>query len=174
MEIMKKYIKEIVAFAIGVLITSMAFLIFRNHQLTKEIIEVEKPVVKIKTEIVTKTDTIFKTITKPQYMTETIIRTDTIKQDTILPLRQRDYITSINTDSVSGEIYASVSGYNAVLDTLSYKLIIPTKTITNSVETQITKYKQKHWNFTVGVGAGYGVINRKADIFVGGVVGYSF
>lgn len=174
MEIMKKYIKEIVAFAIGVLITSMAFLIFRNHQLTKEIIEVEKPVVKIKTEIVTKTDTIFKTITKPQYMTETIIRTDTIKQDTILPLLQRDYITSINTDSVSGEIYASVSGYNAVLDTLSYKLIIPTKTITNSVETQITKYKQKHWNFTVGVGAGYGVINRKADIFVGGVVGYSF
>lgn len=171
---MKKYIKEIVAFAIGVLITSMAFLIFRNHQLTKEIIEVEKPVVKIKTEIVTKTDTIFKTITKPQYMTETIIRTDTIKQDTILPLLQRDYITSINTDSVSGEIYASVSGYNAVLDTLSYKLIIPTKTITNSVETQITKYKQKHWNFTVGVGAGYGVINRKADIFVGGVVGYSF
>lgn len=170
----KKYIKEIISFAIGVLITSMVFLIFQNHELKKEIITVEKPVIKWQTKTEIKTDTIYKEIIKPKYLTETIIRTDTIKQDTILPIVQRDYLTSINTDSVSGEIYAKISGYNAVLDTLSYKLYIPTKTITNTVETQITKYKQKHWNFTVGVGGGYGLINRKADIFIGGMVGYSF
>lgn len=170
----KKYIKEIISFAIGAIIASMVFLIFQNHELKKEIITVEKPVVKWQTKTEIKTDTIYKTISKPIYLTETIIRTDTIKQDTILPIVQRDYLTSINTDSVSGEIYAKISGYNAVLDTLSYKLYIPTKTVTNTVETQITKYKQKHWNFTVGVGGGYGLFSRKADIFVGGMIGYSF
>lgn len=174
MEMVKKYIKEIISFAIGVLITSMVFLIFQNHELKQEIITVEKPVVKWQTKTEIKTDTVYKEIIKPTYLTETIIRTDTIKADTILPIVQRDYLTSINTDSVSGEIYAKISGYNAVLDTLSYKLYIPTKTVTNTVETQITKYKQKHWNFTVGIGGGYGLINRKADIFVGGMVGYSF
>lgn len=174
MEIVKKYIKEIVTFAIGVLITSMAFLIFKNHQLTKEIIEVEKPVVKVVTKEVVKVDTIYRTITKPKYITETIVRTDTIKEDTVLQFLQRDYITAINTDSVSGEIKATVSGYNAVLDTLQYNLTIPTRTITNTITTETTKYKQRHWNFTVGVGAGYGLINQKADIFVGGTVGYTF
>lgn len=174
MEMVKKYIKELISFAIGVIVASMVFLICQNHELKQEIITVEKPVVKYQTKTEIKTDTIYKEIIKPKYLTETKIRTDTIKQDTILPIAQRDYLTSINTDSVSGEIYVKISGYNAVLDTLSYKLYIPTKTVTNTVETQITRYKQKHWNFTVGVGLGYGVINRKADIFVGGMVGYSF
>lgn len=174
MGIVKKYIKEIIAFVVGVLITSVIFLLYNNHNLKTELIEVEKPIVKVKTEVVTKTDTIYRTISKPTYLTETIIRTDTIKQDSVLPIVQREYYTNIDTDTVTGQIKAVVSGYNAELDTLQYNLIIPTKTITNSVETQITKYKQKHWNFTVGVGGGYGVINRKADIFVGGMVGYSF
>lgn len=174
MEMVNKYIKELISFAIGVIVTSMVFLICQNHKLKREIITVEKPVIKYQTKTEIKTDTIYKEIIKPKYLTETIIRTDTIKQETILPIVQRDYLTSINTDSVSGEIYAKISGYNAVLDTLSYKLYIPTKTVTNTVETQITKYKQKHWNFTVGIGGGYGLINRKADIFVGGMVGYSF
>lgn len=162
--------KYIICFVIGMLLGVSITLLFNKQ----EIITVEKPVIKYQTKTEIKTDTIYKEIIKPKYLTETIIRTDTIKQDTILPIIQRDYFTSINTDSVSGEIYAKISGYNAVLDTLSYKLYIPTKTVTNTVETQITKYKQKHWNFTVGIGGGYGLINRKADIFVGGMVGYSF
>lgn len=128
----------------------------------------------IKRDTITKTDTLIKEIISPKYIREEIVRIDTIKADTTLIYQRRTYLTQLNEDSISGEIKAVVSGYNAVLDTLQYNLIIPTKTITNTVETQITKYKQKHWNFTVGVGAGYGVLNRKADIFVGGMVGYSF
>lgn len=174
MEIMKKYISEIIAFAIGVLITSMAFLLFQNHDLKKEIIEVEKPVIKWQTKTEIKTDTIYKEIIKPKYLTETIIRTDTIKVDTAVNFVQREYYTTINTDTITGQIKAVVSGVNPTLDTLQYNLHIPTRTITNTIETQTTKYKQKHWNFTVGIGAGYGLINRKADVFVGGIIGYSF
>ena len=174
MEIVKKYLKEVISFAIGVLITSIAFILYNNHQLKKEIIEIEKPIVKVETKIETKTDTIYRTISKPTYLTETIIRTDTIKQDSVLPMVRRDYITSINTDSVSGEIKAVVSGYNAVLDTLSYRLTIPTKTITNTVETQITKYKQKHWNWGATAAFGYGITTKRPDLFIGLGVQYSF
>lgn len=174
MEIVKRYIKEIISFAIGVLITSMVFLISQNHELKQEIITVENPVIKYQTKTEIKTDTIYKTISKPKYLTETIIRTDTIKQYTILPIIQRDYTTAINTDSVSGEIYAKISGYNAVLDTLSYKLYIPTKTITNTVETQITKYKQKHFNWGITAGFGYGITTKRPDLFVGLGVQYTF
>lgn len=170
----KKYIKEIISFAIGVLITSMVFLIFQNHELKQEIITVEKPVIKYQTKIEVKTDTIFKEIIKPKYLTETIIRTDTIKADTAVNFVQREYYTTINTDTITGQIKAVVSGVNPTLDTLQYNLHIPIRTITNEITVERTKYKQKHWNFTVGIGGGYGLINRKADIFVGGMVGYSF
>lgn len=174
MEIVKRYIKEIIAFAVGVLITSIAFLLFQNHELKKEIIEVEKPVIKYQTKTEIKTDTIYKEIIKPKYLTETIIRTDTIKADTAVNYVKREYYTNINTDTITGQIKAVVSGFNPSLDTLQYNLHIPTRTITNTMEIQTTKYKQKHWNFTVGIGAGYGLINRKADVFVGGIIGYSF
>lgn len=170
----KKYIKEIISFAIGVLITSMVFLIFQNHELKQEIITVEKPVVKWQTKTEIKTDTIYKTISKPKYLTETVIRTDTIKADTAVNFVQREYYTTINTDTITGQIKAVVSGVNPTLDTLQYNLHIPIRTVTNEITVERTKYKQKHWNFTVGVGGGYGLINRKADIFIGGMVGYSF
>lgn len=174
MEMVKKYIKEIISFAIGVLITSMVFLIFQNHELKQEIITVEKPVVKWQTKTEIKTDTIYKTISKPKYLTETVIRTDTIKADTAVNFVQKEYYTTINTDTITGQIKAVVSGVNPTLDTLQYNLHIPIRTVTNEITVERTKYKQKHWNFTVGVGGGYGLINRKADIFIGGMVGYSF
>lgn len=174
MEMVKKYIKEIISFAIGVLITSMVFLIFQNHELKKEIITVEKPVIKWQTKTEIKTDTIYKEIIKPKYLTETIIRTDTIKADTAINFVQREYYTTINTDTITGQIKAVVSGVNPTLDTLKYNLHIPIRTVTNEITVERTKYKQKHWNFTVGVGGGYGLINRKADIFIGGMVGYTF
>lgn len=174
MEMVKKYIKELISFAIGVIVTSMVFLICQNHELKQEIITVEKPVIKYQTKTEIKTDTIYKEIIKPKYLTETIIRTDTIKADTAVNFVQREYYTTINTDTITGQIKAVVSGVNPTLDTLQYNLHIPIKTVTNEITVERTKYKQKHWNFTVGVGGGYGLINRKADIFVGGVVGYAF
>lgn len=169
-----RYGKEILLFALGCAVTSICFLLFQNKELEKEIIEVEKPIVKVETKVITKTDTIYRTITKPKYITQTIIRTDTIKANTAVNYVQREYYTNINTDTITGQIKAVVSGFNPSLDTLQYNLHIPTRTITNTMEIQTTKYKQKHWNFTVGIGAGYGLINRKADVFVGGIIGYSF
>lgn len=174
MEIVKRYIKEIISFAIGVLCTLIAFILYDNHQLKKEIIEVEKPIIKVETKEVIKYDTIYNTITKPTYITETIIRTDTIKADTAVKVVQREYYTEINTDTVRGEIKAIVSGVNPQLDSLHYNFTIPTKTITNEITIERVKYKRSHWNFTVGIGYGWGITTKKADVFIGGMVGYSF
>lgn len=171
---LKKYVKEIISFLIGVLLTSLAFLLFQNNELKKEIITVEQPVIRWKTKTEIKTDTVVRNIVQPKYLTQTVIRTDTIKADTAVKIVQREYYTTISTDTITGQITAVVSGVNPTLDTLQYNLHIPIRTVTNEITVERTKYKQKHWNFTVGVGGGYGLINRKADIFIGGMVGYTF
>lgn len=174
MEMVKKYIKEIISFAIGVLITSMVFLIFQNHELKQEIITVEKPVIKYQTKTEIKTDTVYKEIIKPKYLTETIIRTDTIKADTAVNFVQREYYTTINTDTITGQIKAVVSGVNPTLDTLQYNLHIPIRTVTNEITIEKTKYKQKHLNWGVTAGFGYGITTKRPDLFIGLGVQYSF
>lgn len=174
MEMVKKYVKEIISFAIGVLITSMVFLISQNYELKQEIITVEKPVVKFQTKTEIKTDTIYKEIIKPKYLTETIIRTDTIKADTAVNFVQREYCTTINTDTITGQIKAVVSGVNPTLDTLQYNLHIPIRTVTNEITVEITKYKQKHFNWGITAGFGYGITTKRPDLFVGLGVQYSF
>lgn len=128
----------------------------------------------IRNDTIVKTDTLIKEIISPKYIREEIVRVDTIKADTTLLYQRRTYLTQLNEDSISGEIKAVVSGYNAVLDTLSYRLTIPTKTITNTVETQITKYKQKHWNWGATAAFGYGITTKRPDLFIGLGVQYSF
>lgn len=143
------------------------WLCFSNHELKKEIIEVEKPVIKVRTETKVDTVTMTKTIPKPEYIKETIIRTDTVTKDTVIHFTSRDYVTQISNDTVKGEIKATVSGYEAVLDTIQYNLNIYPKTITNTVETQIIKYKQKKINFGIYGGVGYSVFSRQPDLQVG-------
>ena len=170
----KKYIKEIISFAIGVLITSMVFIICQNHELKKEIITVEKPVIKYQTKTEIKTDTVYKKIIKPTYLAETVIRTDTIKADTVVNFVQREYYTTINTDTITGHIKAVVSGVNPTLDTLQYNLHIPIRTVTNEITVERTKYKQKHFNWGITAGFGYGITTKRPDLFVGLGVQYSF
>lgn len=126
----------------------------------------------VRTDTIIKRDTLYKEIIKPTYITEEVIRRDTIKADTTIEIKQREYLTIINNDSITGDIRAVVSGYEPSLDTLQYSFSIPERTIT--IYKESIKVKKQHFNFSVGVGLGYGVIHKKADVFVGGMVGYSF
>lgn len=166
-EFIKKYKGYIISFFGGFLICLIIWLCCSNHDLKKEIIEIEKPVVSVKTETKIDTVTLTKTIPKPQYIKETIIRVDTIENETPIPIVQRKYITEIDTDTVKGTINTTVSGYEATLDTIQYNLNIYPKTVTNTVETQIIKYNQKKINFGVFVGPTYNILNKNFDLSVG-------
>lgn len=111
---------------------------------------------------ITKIDTI--TVNKPviqyryiaQVTTDTLYNTDSIKVPVQIPIE-----TKIYQDST---YRAVISGYRASLDTIQ---IYPIHTITT-----ITNTKQKRFNIGVQAGIGYGVFNKKPDVYVGLGVSY--
>lgn len=87
-------------------------------------------------------------------------RTDTVikyLQDTteVIPFEKKIYQDSNYT--------AVISGYKPSLDSLSFS--IPSKIIT--VEQTKHIYHKKPFSFGVQLGVGYGIINRKPDIYIG-------
>ena len=126
----------------------------------------------IRNDTIVKTDTLIKEIISPKYIREEIVRVDTIKADTTLLYQRRTYLTQLNEDSISGEIKAVVSGYNAVLDTLNYCFNIPSKEIYTEKEIITERIKKQRCNVGFFIGPSYNVINRSVDLSVG--VGFNF
>ena len=105
---------------------------------------------------------------KTHYKTDTIVKNgDTIQ----IPIDRYVYVDTLS-DSVSYK--AILRGYRASLD--SIVINYPQRTIERLKTQTITlqKVKVKHWNYGINAGVGYGIINRKPDVFVGFTFGYSF
>lgn len=121
--------------------------------------------VEVKPEVIIKRDTIYKTDTiykeKPVYKTLVKVEKDTVYvHDTIRVVLDRE--TKIYEDST----YAlQISGINADLDWI--KTYPTTKYIHEEKVVQIAQ-KQPLFEFKPSVGIGYGLINNKIDIYVGG------
>lgn len=119
---------------------------------------------KTDTVTITKIDTV--TVTKPviqyryitQVITDTLYNTDSIKVPVRIPIERTTYQDSTYR--------AVVSGYRASLDTIQVYPIHTYTTITNMIT------KQKRFNIGVQAGVGYGVFNKKPDIYVGFGVSY--
>lgn len=115
---------------------------------------------------ITKTDTI--TIIKPQPViryVDRIVRDTLYNTDSVPVLVDLPIETKVYQDS---NYRAVVSGYRPQLDSIS---------IFNKNQIQyINKitYKTKKWNISPSIGFGYGVFNRKFDVYVGLSIGYSF
>lgn len=131
----------------------------------------------IKTDTVTVTDTFWKdtTIIEKEFVPKEMIKkkVDTLyleNGDTLnLVTEQKKYEKSLvsNKDTADLEIY--VTGIETSLDSL--KMRLKTHTVTNTIE--ITKYVERKKTFKdrfhiePQVGFGYGLTNKKADIYVG-------
>lgn len=113
-----------------------------------------------------KRDTI--TIIKPQpviryvdrIVRDTLYSIDSIPVPVNLPIEVKVYQDS--------SYRAVISGYKAELDSIY---------IFNKNQIQYinkTTYKTKKWNVSPSVGFGYGMFNRKFDVYVGLSIGYSF
>lgn len=147
--------------------------------------EGKTPSPEVLTEIHTDTVTVTQTVTRPEPVWIHTERRDTLtipverlvylEGDTVaveMPVERKDYRVEVQTDSVSGEILASVSGINVSLDTLRYRLEVPRETIT--VTNTVTR--QKRWGFSVGPAVGVGYNGTRIGPYVGiGVQwGYQF
>lgn len=146
-----------------------------------------------KTEIKTKveTDTVFQehidtihithTVTryKPQpTRTDTIFVTDTQTQEVAQHIKKTYEVDSLHIDttcippaSVNYHLLVRTDNYDvdsiALRFNVNYPKIIQTQTITKTVT------KKKHWNYGIQTGFGYGVYNRKPDLYIGVGIQYN-
>lgn len=122
-------------------------------------------------------DTIYDTIqiTKwyPKPVKEEVIKHDTIKGDTVLERERKVYTDTIKSELDTISIEAEVEGINAKMNYIKFNV---KKASINTTETNtITITKQKGgWRFAPNVSVGYGLVNRKPDIYVGFGLTYIF
>lgn len=131
----------------------------------------------IKTDTITKTDTMWRdttitdTVFEPKYIIKK--KVDTLYKengDTVqLVTEQKMYEKSLLSDKDTADLKIYVSGINTALDSL--KMRLKTHTVTNTVE--ITKYvkEKKRFYITPSIGIGFGLVNKKPDVFVGVSIG---
>ena len=148
------------------LIISLSFNVHQcNRKRDKEYVNIEKEVTVEKTDTIVeykyKTDTIYNTKTKTEYKNITI-------NDTV-------YIEN------KPEIYKdSTDNYDITIQSVKmdwYKLNIhkrDTITYTKEIIKNVYNKKKQHLNHGVTLGVGYGVWNKKPDLFIGYSVMYSF
>ena len=130
-----------------------------------------------KIDTITITDTLWKdtTIVEKVFVPKEVVKkkVDTLyleNGDTLnLITEQKRYEKSLISEKDTADLEIYVTGINTALDSL--KMRLKTHTVTNTIE--ITKYVEKKKTFKERfhlepqVGFGYGLTNKKADIFVG-------
>ena len=106
----------------------------------------------------TRTDTIFVTDTQTQEVAQHIKKTyevDSLHIDTTCtPPASVNYHLLVRTDN--NDVDSIALKFN-----VDYPKIIQTQTITKTVT------KKKRWNYGIQTGFGYGVYNRKPDLYIG-------
>ena len=112
----------------------------------------------------TRTDTIFVTDAQTQEVAQHIKKTyevDSLQIDT----------TSTPHGMVSYHLLVRTDNYDvdsiALRFNVDYPKIIQTQTITKTIT------KKKHWNYGIQTGFGYGIYNRKPDLYIGVGIQYN-
>lgn len=145
-----------------------------------------------RTEIKTKveTDTVFQeridtvhlthTVTRyrPQpTRTDTIFVTDTQKQEVAQHIKKTYEVDSLHIDttctppaSVNYHLLVRTDNYDVDSIALRFNVDYPKITQTQTITKTITK--KKHWNYGIQTGFGYGIYNRKPDLYIG--VGFQY
>lgn len=141
--------------------------IFNVYNLGKKSVKISEVV---KTDTITKVDTVIvekpipDTIYLTKIVTDTVYSTDSVLVEVQLPVE-----TKIYTDDSTYE--ASISGYKAELD--YFKVFPVTTTIYNEKTLEIER-KQPLLTHNIQLGVGYGVINKKPDLYVGYGISINF
>ena len=140
-----------------------------------------------KTEIQTKveTDTVFQehidtihithTVTRyrPQpTRTDTIFITDTQTQEVAQHIKKTYEVDSLHIDttcippaSVNYHLLVRTDNYDIDSIALRFNVDYPKITQTQTITKTVTR--KKHWNYGIQTGLGYGVYNRKPDLYIG-------
>ena len=146
-----------------------------------------------RTEIQTKveTDTVFQERIDTIHITHTVtryrpqpIRTDTIfvtdaqTQEVAQHIKKTYEVDSLHIDttctppaSVNYHLLVRTDNYDVDSIALRFNVDYPKITQTQTITKTVTK--KKHWNYGIQTGFGYGVYNRKPDLYIGVGIQYN-
>lgn len=109
----------------------------------------------------------------PKYITR--VRTDTFQVNESIfaeiPIEIKRYEDTLGNDSTNIHYKAQISGYKAQLDSIWVDVRTRQKEV---IKTQIIKEKPSRLQCGITIGAGYGFINKKPDLFIGVGLTYRF
>lgn len=131
----------------------------------------------VERDTVTKIDTIYVDRPIPKYITKTkevidtvytyINNTDTIEIPLQLPIVEKEYENDLYYARIKGVEYASFPSLESI------KIYQPNTTITETIKVR-EKANKPHFGGSLGIGFGYGLMNKKPDVFLGGTIGLTF
>ena len=115
---------------------------------------------------------------KPQpTRTDTIFVTDTQTQEVAQHIKKTYEVDSLHIDttctppaSVNYHLLVRTDNYDVDSIALRFNVDYPKITQTQTITKTITR--KKHWNYGIQTGIGYGVYNRKPDLYIG--VGFQY
>ena len=140
--------------------------------------------IKVDTLFQERIDTIHLTHTVTKYKpqptrTDTIYRTDTFTNEVVQHIQKTYEVDSLYKDetcippaSVNYHLLVRTDNYDVDSIGLKFNVDYPRITQTKTITKTITK--KKHWGYGVQTGFGYGIINRKPDLYIGMGVQYNF
>jgi hypothetical protein len=117
-------------------------------------------------------DTVPKLVLKEikEIVVDTVYSIDSVLVPVFIPIESKIYKNEL--DSVSYTAY--ISGYKANLDSIDIRVKYPTitKTITQYIQPNYTFFDR--FKIGINVSAGYGLFNKKIDIYTGIGISYDF
>ena len=129
-------------------------------------------------------DTIHLTHTVTKYkpqptITDTIYRTDTFTNEVAQHIQKTYEVDSLYKDTTcippaSVNYHLLVRTYDNDVDSIGLKFNVDYPRITETQTITKTTTKKKHWGYGVQTGFGYGIFNRKPDLYIGLGVTYNF
>ena len=122
--------------------------------------------------------TFFKEKPVPKYIYQTKVDTFYTKEgnDTLLKTENKIYKDTLCQQKDTAIVTSYITGINASLDSTKIQLNKTKEIITNTVE--ITKYLEKKKTFFdrfhlgIQTGIGYGLVNKKPDVYIGAGVSF--
>lgn len=164
---MKKNKLHIILLLIAIIMMAISFVCVCYK--TPEVIETRD------TTIVTKTDTVIDTfeVQKIKLVPKILetVKHDTIHSDTVLTTERKYYEERFYLGKDTADISVMTTGINTSVDSIGIKLRTFRTYTTNTVE--ITKYVEKkktffsRFHFGIQGGIGYGLTNKKTDLYIG-------
>lgn len=127
--------------------------------------------------VLSRVDTVYDTISITKYypkpVKEEVLRIDTLYNDTILERERRIYCDTITFPVDTVCVMTEIEGIDARMNYL--KAYLKKGTITEHTTQTVTITKRKKGlMFAPNVSVGYGLINRKPDIYLGCGITYVF